>query len=174
MDTAQGHIDNEEYIEAVECIKEESGPTIEKWPDTALNMMALSEANLHNYRSAYTYYILANNKKEASKLFEKIPTTELEEKYAEYISDDVKIIKVKGRRGVFVTNDLPNYHQVCRIPLHLCTEGTKKELTEYISENNVHSRSMPKHHVMPVMWDPPTCDQIGVSPLRLVLEQNHW
>ncbi len=165
------HIANEEYIEAIECIKEESGPSIEKWTEDTLNMMALSQAKLHFYSSAYTYYMLADNKTEAAKIFQKIPMTELEEKYKDHINTDVKIMRVKGRRGVFVTKDLNMNEEICRIPLYLCTEGTKKEMVEYLSQSNIYSRSMPKSETFPVTWEPYTCDQIGVSIMRIILEQ---
>lgn len=172
MTDSKTHIENENYLEAIECIKEESGPTPDKWTEDTLNRMALSQAKLHFYSSAYSYYILANNKRKALEVSEKIPMEMIEQRLEDYIfSGYVKIMRVHGRRGVFALKDLPINAVVCKIPLYLCKSGSKKELTEYLSENNVLSESMPKADTFPVTWSPSTCDQIGVSPMRIILEQ---
>lgn len=171
MTDSKTHIENENYLEAIECIKEESGPTPDKWTEDTLNRMALSQAKLHFYSSAYTYYMLANNKREALKVCEKIQPSAIEEHLKEHKHPDVKIIRVNGRRGVFALKDLPINAVVCKIPLYLCKSGSKKELTEYLSENNVLSESMPRADTFPVTWSPSTCDQIGISPMRIILEQ---
>jgi len=172
MTDSKTHIENENYLEAIESIKEESGPTPDKWTEETLNRMALSQAKLHFYSSAYSYYILANNKRKALEVSKKIPMEMVEQRLEDYIfSGYVKIMRVHGRRGVFALKDLPINAVVCKIPLYLCTSGSKKELTEYLSENNVLSESMPKADTFPVTWSPSTCDQIGISPMRIILEQ---
>ena len=171
MTDSKTHIENENYLEAIECIKEESGPTPDKWTEDTLNRMALSQAKLHFYSSAYSYYILANNKRKALEVSKKIPMEMVEQRLEDYLHRYVKIMRVHGRRGVFALKDLPINAVVCKIPLYLCKSGSKKELTEYLSENNVLSESMPRADTFPVTWSPSTCDQIGVSPMRIILEQ---
>lgn len=139
------------------------------WTTDTLNNMALGQLKLEFYTSAYTYYMLANNKEEAAKLFPKIKMTELEQEYKEHISPNVKIMTVKGRRGVFATKDIEIGHIICNIPLYLCEAGSKKDLTKYAAKNNIYSRSLPSD-IMPSEWSPSKCDQIGVSPMRLILE----
>ena len=171
MTESQTHIENENYLEAIESIKEENGPTPDKWTEETLNRMALSQAKLHFYSSAYTYYMLANNKREALKVCEKIQPSAIEEHVKDHKHPDVKIMRVNGRRGVFALKDIPMNTEICKIPLFLCKSGTKKELAEYLYENNRISRSMPKADTFPVTWSPSTCDQIGISPMRIILEQ---
>ena len=171
MTDSKTHIENENYLEAIECIKEESGPTPDKLTEDTLNRMALSQAKLHFYSSAYSYYILANNKRKALEVSKKIPMEMVEQRLEDYLHRYVKIMRVHGRRGVFALKDLPINAVVCKIPLYLCKSGSKKELTEYLSENNVLSESMPRADTFPVTWSPSTCDQIGVSPMRIILEQ---
>jgi len=158
------HMHNEEYIEAIEAIKDTKA-----WSNNSvlLNAMALAEERLHNYELAYKYYILADEPLKAQTVLKKAPKTELEEAYKDHISQSVKILS----RKVLAVEDISSRHEVCRIPLHLCTGGTKKELVEYVSQNNIHSRSLPKRGTFPVMWAPTTCDEIGVSPMRLILEE---
>lgn len=158
------------YIETIETIKKDHGEDMSQWSKATLNRMAFAEMKLHSYANAYMYYVLAGNE-EANKALEHIPLTELEENYAEHISQDVRIISFKGRRGVLAKRDLPMGHVVCEIPLYLCTTGTKEELTKYISTSNIYSRSLPEHDTFPVTWDVSTCDQIAVSPLRIALEE---
>lgn len=171
MTDSKTHIENENYLEAIESIKEESGPTLDKWTEDTLNRMALSQAKLHFYSSAYSYYILAHNKRKALEVSKKIPMEMIEQRLGDYLHRYVKIMRVHGRRGVFALKDLPINAVVCKIPLYLCKSGSKKELAEYLSENNVLSESMPRADTFPVTWSPSTCDQIGVSPMRIILEQ---
>ena len=88
---SQTHIENENYLEAIESIKEENGPTPDKWTEETLNRMALSQAKLHFYSSAYTYYMLANNKREALKVCEKIQPSAIEEHVKDHKHPDGEI-----------------------------------------------------------------------------------
>ena len=53
METANQLIENEEYIEAIEKIKE-FGPEAE-WTIDTLNTMALAQKKLHFYQEAFQY-----------------------------------------------------------------------------------------------------------------------
>ena len=167
METAKRLIDNEEYIEAIEILKE-YGPESE-WTIETLNTMALAQQSLHFYQSAYGYYILANNFKAASNLFATIPLSKLEIEYSDCIHDDVRLLKVHGRRGVFATKPIKMGEIICKIPLTLCKRGKKKDLVEYLREDTVYARHMPKN-TFPVEWNTRTREDIFVSPIRLILE----
>ena len=164
------HLKNSNYIEAIEALKEENGDNMDTWTKNALCNMALAEYKLNAYESAYTYYLLAENYKEASNVLSKIRPSEIEREYSEHIAKEVKIMKVNGLRGVQAIADLPMNFVVFKIPLSKCITGTKKEMTDEILKSTVYSHSLPKKDVFPVCWDSTTCDQIGISPLRLVLE----
>jgi len=161
-------IENEEYIEAIEKIKE-FGPQSE-WTIDTLNTMALAQKKLHFYQTAYSYYMLAKNFKEAENLFATIPISKLEMKYSEYIRKDVRLLRVHGRRGVFATKPIKTGEIFFSIPLDKCRRGTKEELVEFMREDNVYTRHMPTN-TFPVEWDTRTREDISISPLRLILEQ---
>ena len=168
METANQLIENEEYIEAIEKIKE-FGPEAE-WTIDTLNTMALAQKKLHFYQTAYSYYMLAKNFKEAENMFELIPISKLEMEYSKYILKDVRLLRVHGRRGVFATKPIKAGEIFLKIPLDKCKRGTKEDLVQFMREDTVYTRHMPKN-TFPVEWDAATRDNISVSPLRLILEQ---
>lgn len=157
---------NGNYIEAIEKLKE-----LQEWTDESLEHMAEAECKLHNYRSAYSYYILANNIEKANDMLSKVSKTELEIEYGEHIHPNVRIWKINGNRGVIATSDLKEGEEICKIPLYLCIGGTMRERMDYLLESNVYTRSLPLLSTFPVLWTPNTCDQIAPSPMRLILEQ---
>lgn len=157
---------NGNYIEAIEKLKE-----LQEWTDESLEHMAEAECKLHNYRSAYSYYILANNIEKANDMLSKVSKTELEIEYGEHIHPNVRIWKINGNRGVIATSDLKEGEEICKIPLYLCIGGTMRERMDYLLESNVYTRSLPLLGTFPVLWTPITCDQIAPSPMRLILEQ---
>lgn len=173
MEAAKRLIENEEYIEAIEKIKD-VGPE-STWTIETLNTMAFAQKKLHFYETAYSYYMLAKNYEEASNMFEIIPRSELEEEYSSYIHADVRLLRVHGRRGVFATQPIKAGEIICEIPLSLCKKGSKQELVEYMREDNAYTRSMPTTQ-FPVSWDTRTRDDISVSPLRIILEKkiHNW
>jgi len=164
--SVQTCLNNGDYIEAIEKLKE-----LDEWTDKSLCQMALAECKLHKYQSAFSYYLMGNNNDMASSMFSKVSKTDLETKYSDYIHPDVRIWKTNGLRGVVATSDLPKNTVVCKIPLYLCIGGSMEDRMKYIGENNVYSRSLPSGETFPVLWTPQTCDQIAVSPMRLILEQ---
>jgi len=168
METAKQLIKNEEYIEAIEIIKE-FGPEAE-WTIETLNTMALAQKKLHFYQAAYGYYMLAKNSKEAANMFATIPISKLEMEYSDCILKDVRLLRVHGRRGVFATKPIPAGEIIFKIPLDRCNRGTKDELVEFMRKDNMYTRHMPTN-TFPVEWDARTREDISVSPLRLILEQ---
>lgn len=168
MEAVKELLKKEEYIETIEKIKD-FGPESE-WTIETLNAMALAQKKLHFYQTAYSYYMLAENYKEASNMLEVIPKSELEEEYSSCIHPDVRLLRVHGRRGVFATKPIQAGEIIFKIPLSLCKNGSKQELVEYLREDNTYTRSMPKNK-FPVLWNMSTRDEISVSPLRLILEQ---
>jgi hypothetical protein len=168
MEAVDELIEKEEYIEAIEKIKD-VGPESE-WTVETLNTMALAQKKLHFYETAYSYYMLAKNYEEANNMFKIIPRSELEEEYSSHIHTGVRLLRVHGRRGVFATQPIKAGEIICEIPLSLCKKGSKQELVKSLREDNAYTRSMPKNK-FPVSWDISTRDEISVSPLRLILEQ---
>jgi hypothetical protein len=154
------------YIEAIEKLKE-----LQEWTDDSLQDMAEAERKLHNYQSAYSYYILASKYGDANSMLCKVSKTELESKYGEYIHPNVRIWRVNGRRGVIATKDMSEGDEVCKIPLYLCIGGTMRERMDYLLESNIYTRSLPVSSNFPVLWSPNTCEEIAPSPMRLILEE---
>lgn len=159
------------YIETIEHIKQEHGDDVTKWTQETLSKMAMAEFHLHAYENAHMYYTLAGDQKRATEMLGEIPSTELEDKYHDHISPNVKVMKIKGRRGVIAVQNISEGSIICKIPLYLCKCGTKPELVEYISKKSIYSKSLPMEDTFPVLWDLSVRDQISVSPLRLVLEE---
>ena len=141
---------------------------LQSWTNDALTDMGHKEKALNNLENAYTYYILANDTLNVQKILCDIPLTELEEEYE--IHPDVRILRFKGLRGVFATNDIKEGTVVFRIRREECLSGTKEELVERLKEDTVYTRSMPDTK-FPVMWSEKERDDISVSPLRLELEK---
>lgn len=159
------------YIETIENIKKEHGEDVSEWTKETLSNMAVAESKLHAYDNAHMYYLLAGDKNKATEMLNQIPETELESNYRDHISPSVKIMHLKGRRGVIAKEDLHIGHVICKMPLYLCKSGTKQELVEHISKKSIYSESLPTDDIFPALWDLSVRDQISVSPLRLVLEE---
>ena len=96
MQTATTHFKNGEYIETIEVLRKN-----EKWTEDTMNMMAKSNEKLHRYETAFLYYTLAKNTKDASRVIMNHPKQELETEYSDYINPKCRILRVKDRRGVF-------------------------------------------------------------------------
>ena len=160
---AKLQIEKGQYIQALKLLKDLDTSTLED-----LELMGLAECRLHNFQAAYGYYLLANNTEKARKMRELVAISELEKVHKERINK-CRILRVKGRRGVFATHDIKMGEVIFRIPLDKCVQGSLKQLAEYLKKDTVYKRSLPKQE-FPVQWSESLKDQINVSPLRLALE----
>tara|TARA_B100000925_G_C21990674_1_gene466674 strand:+ start:645 stop:1877 length:1233 start_codon:yes stop_codon:yes gene_type:complete len=165
MQTATTHFKNGEYIETIEVLRKN-----EKWTEDTMNMMAKSNEKLHRYETAFLYYTLAKNTKDASRVIMNHPKQELETEYSDYINPKCRILRVKDRRGVFAMDFMDEGEVLLKIPLSECKRGTQEELAKYLLEDNVYSRSMPVTK-FPVEWSEELKDELNVSPMRLILER---
>tara|TARA_B110000008_G_scaffold49515_1_gene48427 strand:- start:1595 stop:2770 length:1176 start_codon:yes stop_codon:yes gene_type:complete len=143
---------------------------LQTWTNDALTDMGHKEKSLNNLDNAYTYFILAKDISNVKQILRDIPCTSLEAEYDKYIHPDVRILRFKGLRGVFATNDIKEGTVVFSIPRKECLNGTKEELVERLKEDTAYTRSMPDTK-FPVMWSEKERDDISVSPLRLELEK---
>lgn len=143
---------------------------LQSWTKEQLIDMGNKERGLHNLETAYTYYVLAKDKSNMEEMMQEIPLTNLEEEYKDLIHSDVRILKVKDRRGVFATKPIESGTIVFKIPKTKCFTGTKEELVKVLEEDTVYARSMPDT-TFPVMWTNKEKEDISVSPLRLELEK---
>jgi len=143
---------------------------LQSWTKEQLIDMGNKERDQNNLETAYTYYLLAKDKSKMEEMMEEIPFTLLEEEYNEFIHPDVRILKVKDRRGVFTTKTIEAGTIIFSIPKSRCFTGTKEELVEVLEQDTVYARSMPDT-TFPVMWSEKERNDISVSPLRLELEK---
>jgi len=160
---AKLQIENGEYIQALKMLKDLDTSTLED-----LELMGLAECRLHNFQAAYGYYLLANNTKKARNMRELVAISELEQLHKDRIKK-CRILRVKGRRGVFATDNIKMGEEIFKISLDKCVKGSLKELAEHLNKDTVYKRSLPKQE-FPVQWSDSLRDQINVSPLRIALE----
>ena len=160
---AKLQIENGEYIQALKMLKDLDTSTLED-----LELMGLAESKLHNFQAAYGYYLLANNTEKARNMRELVPISELEKVHKDRINK-CRLLRVKGRRGVFATAKIKMGEEIFKISLDKCVRGSLKELAEHLKKDTVYKRSLPKQE-FPVEWSESLKDQINVSPLRLALE----
>ena len=160
---AKLQIEKGQYIQALKLLKDLDTSTLED-----LELMALAECRLHNFQAAYGYYLLANNTKKARNMRELVAISELEQLHKDRIKK-CRILRVKGRRGVFATDNIKMGEEIFKISLDKCVKGSLKELAEHLNKDTVYKRSLPKQE-FPVQWSDSLRDQINVSPLRIALE----
>ena len=160
---AKLQIENGEYIQALKMLKDLDTSTLED-----LELMGLAECRLHNFQAAYGYYLLANNTEKARKMRELVAISELEKVHKDRINK-CRLLRVKGRRGVFATAKIKMGEEIFKISLDKCVQGSLKQLAEHLKKDTVYKRSLPKQE-FPVEWSDSLRDQISVSPLRVALE----
>lgn len=100
-------------------------------------------------------------------------TTELEEKYKEYIhnTEIAFIDEVCEQRGVFASEDIKIGDVLLKIPLSECVHGNHMKLTYALMDmNNEYSRSLPvciTH--FPVMWTPYEIESLEGSAMKQMI-----
>lgn len=166
MNKVREHMNNKEYIEAVEILKSNE----DKWTKEMLLIMAEANEKLHRYETSFMYYLLAENDKEASRVILNHPKQEIETFYEKYINRKCRILRVKDLRGVFAMDYIKPGEILLNIPLSICKTGTQEDLADYLDEDNVYTRSMPNEN-FPVEWTEEQREELNVSPMRLILER---
>ena len=100
-------------------------------------------------------------------------TTELEEKYKEYIhkTEIAFIDEACEERGVFATEDIKVGDILLKLPLSECVHGNHMKLTYALMDmDNEYSRSLPvciTH--FPVMWTPSEIESLEGSAMKQMI-----